>query len=97
MPKDCISAGQLLCHYAFDIYHETADYTGAVESFDRAIAIARLEGNTALEAQTLSMASHVESDVIHWEESLEKQPQAIFLFTQGENHKADNWAGISPF
>jgi len=97
VPKDSISAGQLLCHYAFDIYHETADYTGAVESFDRAIAIARLEGNTALEAQTLSMASHVESDVIHWEESLEKSLQAISLLTQGENPEADNWARLSAF
>ena len=97
VPEDSISAGQLLCYYAFDIYHETADYTGAVESFDRAIAIARLEGDTALEAQTLSMASHVESDVIHWEESLEKSLQAISLLTQGENPEADNWARLSAF
>ena len=94
---DSISAGQLLCHYGFDIYHETSDYAGAVESFDRAIAIARLEGDTALEAQTLSMASHVESDVIHWEESLEKSLQAISLLTQGENPEADNWARLSAF
>ena len=97
VPEDSIPAGRLLCHYAFDIYHETADYADAVASFDRAIAIARLEGDTALEAQTLSMASHVESDVFHWEESLEKSLQAISLLTQGENPEADNWARLSAF
>ena len=64
--EDSLAAGRLLCHYAYDIYHETADYESAVESFDRAIAIARREEDTALEALTLGMAAHVETDVIHW-------------------------------
>ena len=97
VPEDSIVAGRLLCHYAFDIYHETADYARAVESFDRAIAIARREGDTALEALTLSMAAHVESDVMHWEESLEKSLQAISLLTIGENSEADSWARLSAF
>ena len=97
VPEDSLAAGRLLCHYAYDIYHEIADYETALKDFDRAIAIARRESDEDLEALTLSMAAHVETDVIHWEDSLEKSLRSIDLLTQGEDSGAEWWSRRSAF
>ena len=83
VPPDSHAAGRLFCNYGLSSYHETADYQGAKEVFDRAIAIARHEGDTDLEARTLGYASHVDTDELRWKESLEKALQAIELSSQG--------------
>ena len=77
VPQDSHAAGRLLCNYGYIIYHETAEYERAKEAFDRAIAIARHEGDTALEARALGNAAHVDTDELRWEEGLEKALQAI--------------------
>ena len=77
VPPDSHAAGRLLCNYGYIIYHETAEYQGATEAFDRAVVIARHEGNTALEAGALANASHVDTDELRWEEGLEKAMQVI--------------------
>ena len=94
---DSLAEGRLLCHYAGDIYHETADYEGAKQSFDRAATIAQREADAALEARTLSAAAHVDTDEFRWKDGLEKGLQAIALSTQGEDPESENWARRAAF
>ena len=58
MAEDPLAAGRLLRNYAFDLCHESADYASAVNAFDQAVAIARREGDTALEAQLNEGLNH---------------------------------------
>ena len=55
------------------------DYPSARESFDRALAIARREGNTALEMRTLALAAQVELWHLHFEEARKSSLKAIDL------------------
>jgi len=89
VPPDSHAAGRLFCNYGLSSYHERADYQGAKEAFDRAIAIARHVGDTALEARTLGCASHVDTDELRWEESLEKAMQAIELAPEDNAYLAE--------
>ena len=89
VPPDSYAAGRLLCNYGLTSYHETADYQEAREAFARAIAIARHEGDTAMEARTLGNASHVDADELRWEESLEKAMEAIHLASQANDPAAE--------
>ena len=97
VPPDSYAAGRLLCNYGLTSYHETADYQGAREAFDQAIAIARHEGDTVLEANTLGNASHVDTDELLWKDSLEKALQAIELAAQGHPPQAEIMGQHSAF
>jgi predicted ATPase len=76
---DSHAAGRLLSHYGITIYHDTANYEGARDAFARAGAIARREGDTALEAEALGNGAHVDADECHWEEALEIASKAGIL------------------
>ncbi len=97
VPPDSHAAGRLLCNYGRTSYHETADYPAAEEAFDRAIVIARHEGDTALEALALGNASHVDTDELLWKDSLEKALQAIELAAQGNPPQAEIMGQHSAF
>ena len=68
---------------------EEGDYDGAREAFARALAIARREGDVALEMQTLADAANV--DMLHsrYQESLEKGMRAIELAHHVDDPRAD--------
>ena len=68
----------------------------AQQAFDRALAIARREGDTALEVRKLVDASRVDGFHLRWQESLEKSLAAIELLNQiddpGSEVPARFWA-----
>ena len=79
VPIDSREAGCLLCQYGNTLYYQTGDYEGAMEALSQALAIARREGDPALEMRTLVAAGHAEASHLHFQESLEYDLQAIEL------------------
>ena len=58
---------------------QEGDYPGAKEAFNRALAIARQEGDTGLETWTLASASYVDIFHLNRQDGLEKSLRAIRL------------------
>jgi ATP/maltotriose-dependent transcriptional regulator MalT len=68
------------------------DYDGARDALDRGLAIARREGDVALQMQALAFSADVEVFHLHWHEGLEKALQAIELTSQADNPLAEMFA-----
>jgi tetratricopeptide (TPR) repeat protein len=83
------AAGRLLSRYGRVMGIEEGDYDGTWEAFDRALAIARREGDVALEMQALADAANV--DMLHsrYQESLEKGMRAIELAHHVNNPRSE--------
>ena len=79
VPPDSHAAGRLLSHYVRVIGSEEGDYSAAHEAQERALAIAKREGDAALEMQTLAGACSLDVLHLHPEEGLEKALRAIDL------------------
>ena len=56
VPPDSHEAGQLLCRHGLSLGREAGDYDGAQEAFDRALSIARREGDAAMEMRAFTYA-----------------------------------------
>ena len=78
-PDDSIQAGRLHAYHGNVQGMADGDYQSARDSFDRALAIARREGNTALEMRTLNFAAQVEVWNNRFNESLAWSKIAIDL------------------
>jgi len=81
---DSHEAGRLLSRYGGVLGGE-CDYEGAEQALGRAIAIARHEGDVALEVQTLTYSALVNGQQLRWQESLENGLRAIELANFDEN------------
>ena len=79
-------AGRLLSLYGKT---EEGNYEGAQESFGRALAIARQQGDVGLEMRTLSSASYVDYWHLHYQESLAKSLRAIELARYADDPHAE--------
>ena len=79
VPIDSPEAGRLLCQYGNNLYYQIGDYEGAMEALSQALAIARREGDAALEMRTLVAAGHAEASHLHFQASLAYDLQAIEL------------------
>ena len=79
VPPDSHAAGRLLSHYVRVIGSEEGDYSAAHEAQERALAIAKREGDMALEMQTLASACSLDILHLHPEKGLEKALRAIEL------------------
>ncbi len=79
VPPDSLVAGRLLSQYGLVIGGDQGDYQGAQEAFERGLAIARREGDTALEMRTLSYAALMDLFHVHFQEGLEKYLRAVAL------------------
>ena len=85
VPADSYEAGRLLSRYGGILGDEKADYEGAQQVMERAIAIARREGDVVLEFQTLSHAAGMGYFHLHLRESIDNGLRAIELDTGEEN------------
>jgi DNA-binding CsgD family transcriptional regulator len=79
VPPDSLAAGRLLCSYGFELGRVEGDYKNAQAAFAQALAIARREGDLALEVRTLAAAADVDFFHLRFQEGLEKARQAIAL------------------
>ena len=99
VPADSHEAGRLLSRYGGILGTAEGDYEGAQLALSRAIAIARREGDVALEMQTLAYASAVGAVHLHWQESVNNGLRAIELATGDENTVSDYvsrvWTALS--
>ncbi|MGH2541162.1 MAG: hypothetical protein ACRDIB_00100, partial [Ardenticatenaceae bacterium] len=77
--SDSLHEARLLCRYGFELGRIAGDYQRAKDAFARALAIARREGDAALEVRTLANATDVESYHLNWDEALRLSLQAIEL------------------
>ncbi len=84
VPPDSHEAGRLLSRYGGFLGLAEVDYEGAQQALGRAIAIARREGDVPLEVQTLTYATDVSGQHLHWLESVDKGMRAIELATGDE-------------
>jgi DNA-binding CsgD family transcriptional regulator/RecA/RadA recombinase len=88
VPPDSLAAGQLLCSYGAELGRVEGDYESAQASFVQALAIARREGDLALEARTLAAAADVDYFHLRPQEGLEKARGAIALAGRLGDHRA---------
>ena len=85
VPDDSHEAGRLLSRYGGILGAAEGDYDGAQRALGQAAAIARREGDVALELQTLTNACDVSARNLHWQESVGNGVRAINLLTGDEN------------
>ena len=76
---DSHDEGRLFSRFGLALSHEMGDDAGAQDAFRKALAIAQRENDTTLEASTLSRASFVDWQNLHYEQSLERSLRAIEL------------------
>jgi tetratricopeptide (TPR) repeat protein len=79
VPPDSLAAGRLRCSYGAELGLVEGDYEGAQAAFAQALAIARREGDLALEVRTMAAAADVDYYHLRFQESLEKARRAIAL------------------
>ncbi|MCZ6866767.1 MAG: protein kinase, partial [Chloroflexi bacterium] len=79
VPPDSQQAGRLLSTYGTELGRVGNDYQGAEEAFDRALAIARREGDLALEVRALAASANVDLFHLRLQGTLEKARHIIDL------------------
>ncbi|MCI0439541.1 MAG: LuxR C-terminal-related transcriptional regulator, partial [Chloroflexi bacterium] len=99
VPPDSHEAGQLLSNYSYALGTATKDYDRVREAVNRAIVIARREGDLVLEMRTLANAANVEGWQLHPQESLDYALQAVELSRHVIDLRSELiahlWAGYS--
>jgi class 3 adenylate cyclase/tetratricopeptide (TPR) repeat protein len=89
VPKDSIEAGRLLSRYGRVLGMHEGDYEGALEAFGRALAIAKREGDAALEMRTLASALYVDFFHRRYKDSVGKGLRAINLAHHADDLQAE--------
>ena len=92
VPEDSHEAGRLLSRLGGAVGLAGGDYLAAQEALGKAIAIAKREGDTALEVQTLAYAADVSGNHLKWRESVKSGLRAIELGAGYEN----TYSGVLP-
>jgi DNA-binding CsgD family transcriptional regulator len=99
VPDDSLEAGRLHSYHGNMQGMVDGDYPSARESFDRALAIARREGDSALEMRTLNFAAQVELWHHQIEESLKSSLLAVDLAVAASDPRGEvsgrYWANLS--
>jgi class 3 adenylate cyclase/tetratricopeptide (TPR) repeat protein len=86
---DTIEEGRLLSEYGFALGFQAADYDRAQEAFNRALAIARREGDAALEMRTLCHAARIDVQQSRTQEAMEKCLLVLQLAPRGNDPAAE--------
>ena len=79
VPPDSHEAGRLLAQHGWLSGVIDADYDAAQEAFQRALSIARRQGDAALERRTLANAAFVDAFHLRWQDCLTEGLRAIDL------------------
>ena len=89
VPQDSYEAGRLLARAGWDLGRTGADYDSANEAFERALTIARREGDLFLEMETLTAAAEVDLFHLRVKECYNKARQALELAQRVDNPRAE--------
>ena len=89
VPPQSHEAGRLLSRHGQVVGLQEGNYQEARDAFDRALAIARRDGDTALEMQTLAAAASVASNHVRYDECLEHSLQAIELSRRVDDPRSE--------
>ena len=96
---DSPEAGRLLSRYVLGLGLGEGDYEGAMDAFDKALAIAQRTGDLALEMRTLAHSSDVDYWHLHLEETIAKGLRAIELADRNDDQVSEVaarfWVGIA--
>ena len=82
--KDSLDAGRILSNHGWPLGFQEGDYEGAQRAFEDALAIARREGNVALEVAALAHAAFLDVYYLRPKEGLERSSSAIELARQSD-------------
>jgi DNA-binding CsgD family transcriptional regulator/RecA/RadA recombinase len=94
VPPDSPAAGRLLSLYGLVMALEEGHHESAQAAFGRALAIARREGDVALEMRTLAYACQADFWHLHLLEGLENGLRAIDLALRNDEPRAEAIARI---
>ena len=86
------AAGRLLARYARMLTIEKGDYQGAAEACERAVLIARREGDVHLEIQALGNGAEADLNYFRWHDGLLKCQRAIELARRHDALHAEMYA-----
>jgi tetratricopeptide (TPR) repeat protein len=92
VPPDSLQAGRLLSPYGMLLSTEEGDYEGAQRALDQAQAIARREGDVALELRALADAAETLGYRNRYQEALEKALQASELARRVDDPRSEMMA-----
>lgn len=101
VPPDSHQAGNLLSRYGLSLGTELGDHRGAETAFDKALTIARREGDVALELRVLANSATVDFLHLRWQDCVEKGLRAVALSQRGNGGDpqvevtARFWAGLA--
>ncbi len=70
VPADSHEAGRLFSRYGGIIGSAEGDYEGAQQALEKAMAIAKREGDVTLEVESLNYAATVSANHLRWQESV---------------------------
>jgi DNA-binding CsgD family transcriptional regulator len=94
---DSLAAGRLLSRYAWVLATEEGDYQRAQQCFERALTIARREGDASLEVKTLAQAANVDMLYTAFQDSLAKSHRALELAENIDEPDSEAIARYSQF
>ena len=94
VPPESYEAGRLLPWHGRLLNALQGDYEGAQQALSRGLAIAKREGDIALQMQALAFTADVEGSNFHWHQASEKALQAIELTRHADNPLAEGFAHI---
>jgi DNA-binding CsgD family transcriptional regulator/tetratricopeptide (TPR) repeat protein len=102
VPADSLQSARLLCSYGLSVGARGNGYAQGQEALEAALAIARREGDTALEMRVMSVSANVDGYHMKWQQCLNKSLRALELATQGEHYlvdkrRAHSWVCNSSF
>jgi DNA-binding CsgD family transcriptional regulator/Tfp pilus assembly protein PilF len=97
VPADSREAGRLLARYAWVLATEEGDYQLAQQSFERALAIARLQEDPGLEMKTLAQSANVDMLHLEFQSSVEKGRRALDLAPNIDEPESEAIARYSMF
>ncbi len=89
VPRDSHQEARLLHGYAQRLGIDKGDFSGAQRAFDRALAIARSEGDSVLEMQTLVDAAGVDVYHLRWHDAIGKTSAAAVLAEKLNDPRAE--------
>ncbi|MFQ6031098.1 MAG: hypothetical protein ACE5Q6_26850, partial [Dehalococcoidia bacterium] len=88
-PEDSHHAGRLLANYVRVLVIEEGDYEGAQDAYNRALQIARREGDEALEMRILASSTAGDSQYLRLQNTLVKSLRAIELANQADDPRTE--------
>lgn len=91
VPANLPESGRLLSRLGLLLNLDKGDYQQATEVFNRALSIARKEGNTALEMRTEAAAAEANFYHLNWVAALEISERVITLAQRRNDPQSEAW------